>query len=308
MTGPDVEYTVYELPQSRFQIVRHLYREIWFDGAFIGATFEGSHQGRLFVDDPDRPTSAMMTNAFEYYVAGSPESQPLRCFIRDAPAEAQVFSELYGYAPANVAWSLAILADHDQDLVVVPRRGFRWVDSFNARAELQPWREPVPGVSVREIDAALALTVEHELREDVGHFWGGKDEFLSRSFGYCTLVDGTPASIAHAIGIGQGEANVAIFTMPEYRRNGHAARASTAYIDHCLRLGLVPTWDSDSDNPRSADLARKLGFREVPPFSQLSPKPGQKISESHGLWTSDQSSDGVVVWRRRAATQSSNGT
>ncbi len=298
MTGHDVEFIVYELPPSRFQIARHLYREIWFDAAFVGATFEGNHQGRLFVDDPEHPTAAMITNAFEYYVAGSPKSQSLRRFIRDAPAEARVFSELYGYAPANVAWSLAILADHDEDLVVVPRRGFRWVDSLNARAALQSWRELVPGVSIRRIDEALALRVKRELQEDVGHFWGGTDQFLSKSFGYCTMVEGAPASIAHAIGIGQREANIAVFTMPEYRRNGHAARASTAYIDHCLRMGLVPTWDSDSDNPRSADLARRLGFREVPPFSQLSPKRGTKVPESHGLWTSSQLVDGVIAWKR----------
>ena len=293
------ETRLYELPPSRFSIAEALFHETWFDAAFIGAVFEGRSPGRLFVDHVERPTAALMARTFEYYVAGSARAEALRLFIREAPSEAQIFAELYGYAPTNIGWSLSLLSDHVGQLVVVPRRGFLWHEHDAAQAALAPWRESAPGVTVHAIDEAMALRLERELHEDVGHFWGGRDEFLSTSFGYCTLVGDALASIAHAIGIGSGEANIGVFTVPEFRRNGHAARACTAYIDHCLQLGLVPTWDSDSDNPRSADLARKLGFIEVPPFSQLSPRPGSKIAESSGLWTMERMTDDIKVWRRR---------
>jgi len=293
------EMVVYELPSSQFAVAEALFRETWFDAALIGAVFEGRQAGRLFVDRLERPTAALMSRSFEYYVAGSIEAEAMRVFIREAPAEVQIFAQLYGYAPTNVAWSLAILADSAGQLVVVPRRGFVWHESTVAPAVLARWREPVADVTVCEIDEVLAARLQHEIHEDVGHFWSSQDEFLSRSFGYCTLVGDSIASVVHAIGIGSGEANIGVFTVPEFRRQGHAARACTAYIDRCRMLGLVPTWDADSDNPRSADLARKLGFTEVPPFSQLSPRPGTKIVESSGLWSVESAPGDINIWRRR---------
>jgi RimJ/RimL family protein N-acetyltransferase len=293
------EPRLYELPASRFSIAEALFRETWFDAAFIGAVFEGRQSGRIFVDSVEQPTAALMARTFEYYVAGTTQAEALRAFIREAPAEAGIFAQLYGYAPTNVEWSLAILADHAGQLVVVPRRGFLWHADDSAGSALVPWHESTPDVTVREIDETLALRLEREIHEDVALFWSSRNEFLSKSFGYCTLVGDALASIAYANGIGSGEANIGVFTVPEFRRMGHAARACTAYIDRCLKLGLMPAWDSDSDNPRSSDLARKLGFIEVPPFSQLSPRPGTKITESNGLWSVEQTTDGINVWTRR---------
>lgn len=299
LTDESGELVVFEVDPIRFQQGRDLFRDIWFDAAQIGSAFDGMQAGRLFVDDLERPIAAMLARTFEYYVGGSADSKAMRAFIRDAPAEAGVFADLYGYAPTTVAWSLAILADYQSRLVVVPRRGFHWIDTEANRAALEPMRETPPGVEVRPINGELARRIERDLHEDVAHFWNSLDDFLSSSFGYCTLVDDNPASIAYAIAAGIGEANIGVFTASAYRRQGHALRACAAYIDHCLRLGLIPTWDADSDNPRSVSLARKLGFVEGPPFSELSPPQRTKLRLSEGLWEKQAIYPAINRYRRR---------
>ena len=90
---------IYELPRALFDRARGLFAETWMDGAFIWGAFEGRLAGQVFVDDPLRPTAAMLVQAFEYYVAGDPGAAELRHFIADAPAEAEVFDTMYGTSP-----------------------------------------------------------------------------------------------------------------------------------------------------------------------------------------------------------------
>src|SRR3712207_4148218 len=76
---------IYELPPPLFPRAAPLFAEAWMDGAFIGAVFEGKTPGRVFVDDAERPTAALMCRTYEYFVAGNPGATALRAFIRYAP-------------------------------------------------------------------------------------------------------------------------------------------------------------------------------------------------------------------------------
>mgnify|MGYP002388187592 CR=1 FL=1 len=106
--------------------------------------------------------------------------------------------------------------------------------------------------------------------------------------------------MAYAAAVGGGEANIDIFTAADYRRRGLAARVCAAFIDHCRAHGLVPTWDTDSDNLPSAQLARSLGFREGLPFTQLSTPGYAKLDESRGRWEAQDLGEGLTAWRRIA--------
>ena len=117
---------IYELPRALFGRAQKLFAETWMDGAFIRGAFEGRLAGQLFVDDPERPTAAMLVQAFEYYVAGDPGMGELRRFIADAPAEAEVFEKMYGYVATNTPFAQALLDDHAGRLRVIARRGYRW--------------------------------------------------------------------------------------------------------------------------------------------------------------------------------------
>ncbi|HEY8601358.1 MAG TPA: GNAT family N-acetyltransferase [Thermomicrobiales bacterium] len=289
---------IYELPSALYARAVLLFAETWMDGAFIWSALREGQEARLFVDDPTQPTAALLCRTFEYYVAGDLGATTFRRFIADAPAEVGVFARMYGYLPTNVPLAQTLLDDHAGRLIVVARRGFRWVDE-GGKSVLARRRSPNDGVAIHRLDRTLAERVDRELHQTINTFWGGYERFLTKDFGFAALAGDELVSVAYAAAVGGGEANIDVITAERFRRRGLAARVCTAFIDHCQGHGLVATWDCDSDNAASAALARSLGFREGIPFAQLSTPSYVKLTESHGRWTQGAAAaDGIIPWQQ----------
>ncbi len=102
--------TLYELPNTLFARVKPLFAAAPFDQPCYDSVFEGVQAARIFVDDADAPTSALMFRSYDYFAAGV-AAPALRQFVRDAPDEAEVFAAFYGCVPLNDDWKAALLAD-----------------------------------------------------------------------------------------------------------------------------------------------------------------------------------------------------
>ena len=293
-----MELLIYELPQAQAGIAAPVFKGIWFDEAYIDSFFEGRQEGRIFVDNPRKPTAALLCRTFEYYIAGNAGSLALRQFIKDAPAEVGVFQDLYGYAPVGEAWKQAVLADHAGQFEVIERRGFKF-----HKPAIDDWRRFLPpGAEVKRIDRALAERIDTELGQLIGLFWNGYEPFISGGFGFCMLLDGAIASVAYAISVSAAQANIGVETAEPLRKRGLATLTCSAFIEHCLAQGLTPTWDTDAVNAGSLATARKLGFQEYPPFSEVYPPGRGKLMLSHGRWTKEDhptsAPEQITIWRR----------
>ena len=289
---------IYELHPDAFERAAPLFEAAWFDRAFIDAVFEGRQSARMFVDQLDQPTAALLARSYEYYVAGDSGPGWLRRFIADAPAEAGVFADLYGYVPLDAGWQAALLADTPA-LATIERREFKFhVPEVLAGA----LPAPSPGIAIVPMDRALAERTDAGLGEHIGSFWGGYDRFLAGGFGFCAMDGAAIAGVAYAAGASRRFANISIFTVPPYRRRGLATLLAAAFIRGCLERGLVPTWDADRDNVASAAIALRLGLREYPGFVQLSPARASRLPLSRGRWVKGPGVDpGVLtLWRSRA--------
>ena len=288
---------VYELHPDAFERAAPLFEAAWFDRAFIDAVFEGGQVGRLFVDRPDRPTAALLARSYEYYVAGDSGSGELRHFIADAPAEAGIFADLFGYVPLTAGWQATLLADTPA-LETIERREFKF---HSPEVLVGALPALPPGIAIVSMDRALAERTDAGLGEHIGNFWGGYDRFLADGFGFCAMDGGAIAGVAYAAGASRRFANISIFTVPPYRRRGLATLLATAFIRSCLERGLVPTWDADRDNEASAAIALRLGLREYPGFVQLSPAHASRLPLSRGRWGDGPGVDHNVLatWRPR---------
>src|SRR5689334_19545646 len=103
------ETRVYELPFTKFAMARALLRQSWFDEAYIDMVLEGVQPGRIFVDSLEQPSTVLLCHWYEFYVAGdSSAANPVRQFIKDNPAEPDVFHTLYGYCGVGEAWDKAL--------------------------------------------------------------------------------------------------------------------------------------------------------------------------------------------------------
>ena len=288
---------IYELPPNLFERAAPLFEPAWFDEAFIQAVFEGRQAGRIFVDQPELPTAALMTRTFEYYLAGNADSATLRQFIGDAPTEAGVFEAMYGYCPLNTGWSRALLEIYAGSLNVIGRRGFKWFGPANDG--VANWRSLLPeGATMHPIDGKLAERIDHELNEHIGLMWEGYDKFKAGGFGFCTMFGDTLASVCYTETVSASQANIGVVTAAPYRQRGLATATCAAFVEYCQQHALMPTWDCDTENQNSAKLALKLGFQEFAPFQQLSASPSQLLQYSHGLW-SKTFHNFVTVWERK---------
>jgi RimJ/RimL family protein N-acetyltransferase len=306
MTLPD---TVFELAPDKIEIARPLFAGATFDRVFIDAFFEGRQIGRLFVDDPDHPTGALLCRSYDYFPAG--ETAPaLRRFIADAPSEPGVFDTLsslrvarqaptiafYGFVPVTDAWRNALLEDVP-GLESIARRAFQLSPERAASARSRVPRLP-DGFVLRPIDRELARRLDEELDEVLALFWGDYDRYAADGFGACAMAGNEIASINFANAVSDREANLGVVTVEHYRQRGLATAVSFATINQALERGLIPTWDCDAANTTSAHLAEKLGFTEEPSFAELAFPHRAGPALSSGVWSSEPSSTGTVLWRR----------
>ena len=65
--------TVYQIEASRSPVARALFDAagVSFDQPYWEAAFDGRVASRLFVDDPEHPTSALLTRTYDFFLAGS---------------------------------------------------------------------------------------------------------------------------------------------------------------------------------------------------------------------------------------------
>jgi RimJ/RimL family protein N-acetyltransferase len=295
---------IYELPFASYEVARSLFDPAWFDRAHIDAAFAGRQPSRLFVDDPRRPTGAILCRTYEYFLAGQP-APALRQFVAEAPAEARIFDVIhdldrarrestiafYGLVPVGDLWREALIEEFDGALEQIGRRTFRFDGALEQVSALVA-RIP-PGFSVRAVDAALAERIDREVNEFIGLFWGGYERFGLGGTGACVVDGERIASVAYAIAVSDREMNIGVETVADYRRRGLATIASRACMAEALARGITPTWDCDDSNPASAALALRLGFTELPSFLELALPGRAGPALSMGRWIAEGG-----MWRR----------
>jgi RimJ/RimL family protein N-acetyltransferase len=294
------DLTVFELDQGNFDVAEGLFAAAWFDRPQIEAAFEGRQPARLFVDRLPVPTAALLRHGYEYYVVGSAEAISLRRFIAEAPAEADVFADFYGYAPAGVEWEQAIQVDYGGRLERIGRRQFHY------RAATAPAYALPPGYTLCRVDVEMAERLDTELNEHVTATWASYAGFAATGLGYCVMAGEEPASAAFPASVSARWADVSVITALPFRRQGLAQAACAAYIEQALALGLILVWDTDDVNVPSGELALKLGFMEKAPFCELAMPDRQPLPLSRGRWWRDDRPVpgwlGAKCWQRNNAS------
>ncbi len=286
--------TLYELPRDLFGRAAPLYASAPFDQPCYDSVFEGVQEGRIFVDDANTPSAALLCRSYEYYPAGV-VAPALRQFVRDAPAEAEVFESFYGYVALNDGWQTALMAD--APLEMIGRCNFQWLPG----TPVPDWRELLPDEGrIVAVDRALAERLDREcypvpfIRFD----WGSYAAYEQHGFGYALLVGDAVASTITAISVSSRHALVNVATEPPFRRRGFAALVGARFVAGCLERGILPLWDTDDSNLGSVATARRVGFTEAAPFVELGLPGRAKPELSQGVWSAAARADGVTVWQR----------
>lgn len=248
---------IYELETTAYEKARPLFQGMGHSQLFADAIFEGNHVGRVFVDDPECPTTALIAPMCEFFfTAGRTDNTAFNQAMR-----ALILSELVSpegdllLFPTSEAWQSALdMLFADYARLHIARKAFTFIPTMFAERHAG-WRTWLPsGYAIHQYDLALAENTE------LADFWGSLANFLARGFGFAVVKGDEVISRCHTVMVGGGEAEINIETAEPYRRQGYAMLAACAFIEHCLEQGLRPAWSCWDNNIPSQILAQRLGF------------------------------------------------
>ena len=227
----------------------------------LWAVFLGQHAGRALVDDLKHPSqSVIRTEAALTYASRHVSHE----FLVEAISH---------FRESESIWLVRSQGDPPvlEGFHILPRLEFYDVDPHSP--VLADLRERLPdGFEMRTIDRALLERCEW--RDDMAFYCGSLENFLRHALGMCLMCGEEIIVEIYASALGDPYAEIGAITHEPYRGRGYAPIA-VAYLIECLeQRGYHAYWSCEVDNPASARVAHKLGFKVEKPYEIWEYKPG----------------------------------
>ena len=268
------------LEQQDYGRVRALYGE-WHSRLTTVAVLEGRCPGRVWVDDVERPRSALLWDhdEGELYPAGAADNVAFNRAVNELirgpiRTEAQTnlphLSEFTLYGQGAWQEQIEVLLEGTH-----PMRHERLY--FALRRPRVEWQARLPGGFVMApLDAALFGREDLEgietLRDWVLGDCRTAAEFERAERG-CAVIDPAESALVgwcasehtcRPVPGGPLACEVGIYTCELYRRQGFATLTAAATVERCLEAGIEQIgWHCWGENLGSAATARKAGFELV---------------------------------------------
>ncbi|MHA1977283.1 MAG: GNAT family N-acetyltransferase [Candidatus Hodarchaeales archaeon] len=234
----------------------------------VRAVIEGTSPGRIWVDDPNQPTSGFMATTEGWFLAGDPYNhefnQGLKILIQDMILEGNF------YSPVNPEFLSYLFFHIDSE-----KWKERFLDIFDIRPPLPThrihylcckinldWKNNIPkGYRLLQVDSAFSaesLVFPEDIKEWVE---SSLEDQKKRGFGKC-LVHGNRVVVWINSDCASGEeCEIGIITTEDYRLKGLGALTAAATVEHCFSLGYSSVgWHCEDHNYGSIGVAQKVGF------------------------------------------------
>ncbi|RYE48019.1 MAG: GNAT family N-acetyltransferase [Hyphomicrobiales bacterium] len=239
------------LDGTAYEAVRPLLTETISRHATAAAILAGALEGKVWANDPVRPSVTLISDGEASYLAGDPaqlaEPEALRALI---PAWTYFFPEANWVSQLSSIWDNPFARPH-------PRLRFE-LERAEPDGGLPAGFELVP-INRNSVAGYPAL---YEFAEGEGGGWRSFEDFLDIGVGYVVLRDGGVVSHSLADCVVGNRAELGVETQDGYRRLGLGRAAAAAAVNECLRRGIVDVgWHCHASNAGSIRLAEATGFR-----------------------------------------------
>jgi RimJ/RimL family protein N-acetyltransferase len=219
----------------------------------LWAVFHGRHSGQAVVDELDQPSQCVIRTDAVMTYASQNVSQP---FLEAA------LDHFRGIGPI---WLIRAQGDPPAPEPVRCLSRLEFYDLDPSSPVLAKFRNEIEmGYTVRTIDRELLERCEW--RDDMEFFAGSLENFLQNDLGICLMRAEEIIVEAYASALGAPYAEIGAITHEPYRGKGYATQTVACLIEILAKLGYQCYWSCDIDNPASARVARKLGFRIEKPY------------------------------------------
>ena len=249
------------------------------------AVLAGVYPGKIFVDDPAHPQSALLTTHIGDessgtwgFLAGNPANDPFNRALNQATFDRQVVppdSSILMLTCEPEGWGGYL------PIVFAPRPPVSVLRyHFVSRKLTFDWRAALPeGFAVEPITADLLTRPDLALPDDIRDTlqkWQTHQPTNERfgDFGFVTLdqTGEVPliSSWATVDFVADGMGDLGFFTQSNYRRKSLGTIAAAATIEHGLNHGLTQVnWTCDAENEGSFHTAAKLGLEKMGDYKMV---------------------------------------
>jgi len=227
----------------------------------------GKLPGRVYVDDPARPRTAILipSNRHRIYVSGEPEpsllADVMHLLAKASPEEGYGFVVYYD---TSHPWKPALEQAFQRQGIV-----FSWRQFYRLREPSSPAASPLPEqVTIGHIDEAMfadtTLVNRELLLEEIHSESPSLAYFFQQHFGFCAQDGHQLVAWCLAEYHYQGRYELGIETIEAYRRQGIATHLADAVIGQAFAQGATEIgWHCWAANTPSVATALKLGFEKA---------------------------------------------
>jgi len=258
---------MYELQQNQFKQTEALFASLNHHLA-IDSILTGITPGRVFVDDPKKPRTAVAWFKRRVFLAGNRSDPEINEALNDLFSHAY-YPEMKTSSLGQSAFTLVYTPGWERvmDSVLAgkdPMRGQRLY--YRLDPSKQKWQVRIPKeYALRWVDAALLAddslsNLDYVTNEMISER-PSIDDFLEKSFGVC-VIHGHEivAWCMTEYNIG-GRCELGVDTARDHQRLGLAMATASATMREAARRDYTEIgWVCDADNKPSMALARELGF------------------------------------------------
>ncbi|MCP4709616.1 MAG: GNAT family N-acetyltransferase [Planctomycetes bacterium] len=258
-----------ELAKNKFRSIDNLLQNENYD-VEVKSVIRGNNPGRVFVDDPENPQTAMIwANGIEgFYLIGQEKNpkfnnhldQYIERVIRPLAIESGL--DWFEVSGNNPTWAIEIpKIFQNRQLTKSYQSVYRIKDLNSVPVSIN---SPETGFQVLRLNRVIFDSDKIEnidfLVSKILLFWDSIDNFLDKGFGFYILANNLIVSLCFSAFVADNIQAIDIETQPEYRRKGLGRQVALKYMDYCRRQRLLPHWDCMKENIASALLAESIGF------------------------------------------------
>lgn len=210
--------------------------------------------GSIYVDQLEKPLSAMAINGDFCFFAGLPNKD----LVKYKPQN--IMKDFIIMVPQNERWAELIISAYGDKAKKVMRYAIKKEPNIFDKDKL---KKVVDSLSLeydlKIIDETLFnLSRSSDWSMDLVSQYKDYEMYKKLGIGVAVLKDGRLISGASSYSRYRDGIEIEIDTKQEYRRNGLAYVCAAKLILECLERGLYPSWDAQ--NKWSVALAEKLGY------------------------------------------------
>lgn len=268
---------MFQLEVQQYLNARPLFRGLEETQPMCLSVLEGVYPGKIFVDNPEQPRTALLTTFIESeaygtwgFLAGDPSNEAFNRWLNVGIFERQIVA---GNTPVLLLTCDPQDWGGQMEIVLHPRPPI-WMPRchFVSRQVNYDWRAALPaGFEVARMDADLASRPDLEVPEEIAANlakWSNAASERFSDFGFVTLdvSEERPviSSWATVDFVARGAGDLGFFTQPDYRRRGLGTIAAAAALEHGFAAGLTQVnWTCDAENVGSFHTADKLGLERI---------------------------------------------